>query len=252
MARGEWVSFIDSDDWVPPYYLQVFHDNKEKADVNFFLADVMKADGTGVRYIMPEVGCTEIDETSSRLLFSLVYNESGADVLGWTWDKFYRLTIINQFKVRFDESISYYEDELFALVVLNHASTFRVMSSSLYRYRALPTGLTASNSVDFARLCDAFCGIGDKMKFGPLKRVAFCQALRWAVMAIRGPRGFRAIGKMANVLRNYSDWLCICGRYGKIKDVINRIPRPVAIGLLSIAKIVGLLRTNVCVRIANQ
>ena len=45
VAKGEWLLFVDADDWIDPMYLQDFVYREDKADVTFFPGIVTYPDG---------------------------------------------------------------------------------------------------------------------------------------------------------------------------------------------------------------
>lgn len=123
-ARGDYIAFIDSDDWVEPDYLKAMYEKIVAED-----ADVCTCD---VRLMSPE-GSLE------KEFVSLVdkYKEesdilnSGFFISNWFWDKLYRKNVFSHH--RFDLNVRTYEDAhlLFRVVYGNKLTS---VHEYLYNY----------------------------------------------------------------------------------------------------------------------
>lgn len=123
-ARGDYIAFIDSDDWVEPRYLQAMYEKITEED-----ADICTCD---VRLLSPE-GSLE------KEFVSLVdkYKEtndilnSGYFISNWFWDKLYRKNIFSHH--RFDLNVRTFEDThlLFRVVYGNKLTS---VHEYLYNY----------------------------------------------------------------------------------------------------------------------
>lgn len=140
VAQGEYVSFVDADDWVTEDYLETLMASEPKADITFFGETTIESNGGQSQRIPKDTYCkgqTDIEE----ILYYLKCGPLG-DIMGWTWDKFFRLDIINEHKIRFREDLCFMEDEVFTLEYCHHIGSIRTISSPLYFYRKLDSGLT--------------------------------------------------------------------------------------------------------------
>lgn len=161
-AQGEWMSFVDADDWLEENYLETFFAIEEKADITFFGETSVETDGRTSQRIPQDYlakGKAEVE----ALVFYLKCGPLG-NVLGWTWDKFFRHSIIKEYKIRFREDLSFMEDEVFTLEYCHHISSLRTISYSLYFYRKLNTGLTKSGFKQDQLLSLSACML-DEMKY---------------------------------------------------------------------------------------
>ena len=137
-ARGEWVSFVDSDDMVRADYFSAFNALPEKADIVFF--QLTRIDGDGIRhnYTFPsglETGVRSTRGEMESLAVQLVLNDRNADMFGWSCNKFVRRSLVESVGARFDIGVHCYEDELFALKLLRGAESVRLLPRCLYLYR---------------------------------------------------------------------------------------------------------------------
>lgn len=146
-ARGEYIGFVDSDDWADPAMIATMVDDLERND-----ADVAKC---GFRTV-------EQDRTHepSRGPFRIIDGGQAARLLyenkkirSFLWDKLYRRSIFN---VRFPEG-RVYEDMHVLLWVLANAREVTVNSKPLYNYRQRGDSIVHTGTIDNKRqLTDAF------------------------------------------------------------------------------------------------
>lgn len=136
-AVGEWVSFVDSDDEVQEDYFLHFVRLPKKADVNFFAWSRFVPTGEfrvnglmNARYI---TGREEI----GRFVFELIFNRTGENLFGYTWNKFIRRALIEEGSIRFPELKNYleYEDEIFTFKLCRNARAVSYSPRQLYCYR---------------------------------------------------------------------------------------------------------------------
>lgn len=140
MAVGEWLLFVDSDDILMPDYLQTIMDCEEKADITFFGMQLFDKEKELEKKLPTRRFCTNRNDVET-VIHSLRCGELG-DLFGWTWDKVIRRSGIVQHNIRFNEQVSFREDELFFLNYCRYVKTLRVIDKVLYRYRIHDKGLT--------------------------------------------------------------------------------------------------------------
>lgn len=140
-ASGEWISFVDADDWVAPNYIRTFKDIKNKADITFFPIYETYPNGEQKIRCLPEKSAVSRDDIE-QCLFHLKYGNVG-DIFGWTVAKFIRSSIIRDNHIRFVPELVFREDEIFTMDVCRYVKSVYILSDPLYYYRIINTGLTA-------------------------------------------------------------------------------------------------------------
>lgn len=138
-AKGEWIGFVDSDDWVEPVYIAELVDKSQKSNYSliYFSFNMIK-ESTMEQNLMKDFK-VYYDE---KILKDLILNETKIDFLGYTWNKFFSNRIIKELNLRFIEGLNYREDSLFTLQFLQNKQTVGFINKALYNYRIIQTSLT--------------------------------------------------------------------------------------------------------------
>lgn len=142
-ARGEWVCFVDSDDWIGIDYLQHLVENVSE-DVDYIISGNESIyDGKTIRKNIPSAKCIfTLDSTGA---------EPMADIMelhlpyGPT-NKLFRLCILKEYNIIFPISTSYGEDLLFNFQYLNYVRKVVTVPVSDYFYRQV-IGVSLSHKV---------------------------------------------------------------------------------------------------------
>lgn len=124
-AHGEWISFVDADDEVLPGYVEACLHREPAADVAYF---------AHVGYQL-EVGFYGEREEMEQCLLKLKCNGQGFEFYGYTWNKFFRASIIRDHGLRFPIELNHREDEYFTTEYIHFANSVEILPVPLYRYR---------------------------------------------------------------------------------------------------------------------
>lgn len=138
-AKGEWITFVDSDDWVDTDYLEKFELDKDDADL--IIQGLEYYDNRNGQYFKQiKVADCILSGTDSKKLVA----DNNVLGSGYPVAKAYRKFIIDK-GVLFDTSISYHEDHIFVLNILAVASKIRLSDSVAYKYRYFHTNSSLSS-----------------------------------------------------------------------------------------------------------
>lgn len=119
-AKGEWISFVDSDDTIETSFLGSLY--------NFGSGSLKICNFNGD-------GQKDFSEECSNVETSLVITKLLDDNLIWTpWGKLFSSAIINEHNLRFDIKLRLGEDTVFCWEYLSYCSTVSVLASNLYNY----------------------------------------------------------------------------------------------------------------------
>lgn len=132
-AQGKYICFVDSDDWIETSYLSTIMQQIEDYDILFFGCSFEYSDGNAQQLIFREQRTHDI-LGKENCMFNLRNNILKHNVFGYTWNKVFRTNIIKTSQLRFQEQISYGEDELFTLAYCMYAQSIKIIPDILYHY----------------------------------------------------------------------------------------------------------------------
>lgn len=127
VARGEWLTFVDCDDYLAPDYLD--HLMRQSGGCDLLVSGIvfMKGGKEDHRTLPPNETCniTDLKQGKGGYLDHLI------SPVG----KLYRREIIDRDQLRFDETFVTAEDRDFNLEYLSHAATIRFIPYAGYYYQ---------------------------------------------------------------------------------------------------------------------
>ena len=154
-ATGTYISFMDSDDTIEPTVLQEVYASLEENDADMVVfglkEDYCDADGAvknsfSVGYDMP-LFCKTRDEVQDEVI-----RLEQKTLLGYAWNKFYRLENIRTQGLAF-QKITLIEDILFNIGFVKTAEKINILSCTPYHYMKRVDGsLTAKFVPDYYQL----------------------------------------------------------------------------------------------------
>lgn len=184
-ARGDIISFIDSDDYIRnDYFEQLERGFKNNIDVVFY--GFYRVDSKGVElsvHVPPDIHSD---------YFSKIIDLSEADMYGYTWIKSFRRNILRN--TRFNENINLFEDEIFTCNLLKRPVNIYVLKEAIYYYVQSHGTLAQRTYDNYCQLCDMVYSA-------------------WKELLMKMPDGVDALRKKAN---HFAE---ICKYYGLERDV---------------------------------
>lgn len=142
-AKGEYIAFVDSDDWLEPnFYSELLRQIEiTGADIVFGGYKRILADGVALRTPVKPTGT--VFSVEDALLHCMPQRgENRYDC--YIWDKLYRKTVVlrDGNPILFDPHYSYGEDALWLVQVLLNSKRFTCWQGTGYNYRSARPGNT--------------------------------------------------------------------------------------------------------------
>ena len=127
-AKGEWITFCDSDDYVDDYWLENFIDANLDNKFDLVVESVkMVSYNTelvaGPKYV--------IEGDAKKIMIALKYH---GGTIGYSYNKLFRSSIIKVNNIRYREDIRLREDEEFVLRFLKYCDLCKVIDKGGYVY----------------------------------------------------------------------------------------------------------------------
>ena len=131
-ASGEYVQFVDVDDWLPMDATKLLVREMEKSGAGLTVGDFYRV----VNMNVAKKGPIEKGGVLTKQAYADKMLLGPADLyFGVLWNKLYHRDIIERHHVRMDENISYSEDMIFNLEYLLHVDTVAILKAPVYYYQ---------------------------------------------------------------------------------------------------------------------
>ena len=127
-AHGEFIAFVDADDWVGSTFLQAFAEEvKAHPEVDAVVQGFVDQEG----HVQQEAYAywTSADEIGNHL-----YPLEEKQLMGYVWNKLFRREMLETFHVRFDPDIPIGEDFIFCMEAISHCQRLAVLPCGAYHY----------------------------------------------------------------------------------------------------------------------
>ncbi len=130
-AQGDYIQFLDADDWITPDATKLLVRGMEDNSCDMVIADFYRVVGTRVA----RKSDIDAEGAITREQYADLMMESPSDFYwGVVWNKLYKRSIINGHHVRMDPSISWCEDFIFNMEYVLHTSMIYPLHVPIYYY----------------------------------------------------------------------------------------------------------------------
>lgn len=134
-ARGEYILFVDSDDYIESDYFENAVSRLDNEHVDLYLCGYQNVRNNGKvkeKKYYPLINDAVLQHTELNTVVMKLYNSSTLHAIG---TKVYRKSIIKKYRIRFRENWMYYEDIYFCLNYLLHCNKIFVQKRVMYYYQ---------------------------------------------------------------------------------------------------------------------
>lgn len=146
LAKGEFIGFVDSDDWVDKEMYNVLYDTATKENADIIMCTYIREFGSHSKkkiFNLPSKISYNDDDVKTKIMRRLIgpVNEEIAnpellDAWGTVWSKLYRTDLVKQNNLTFShlQEIGTNEDSLFNILAVFHAQSFIFINTPYYHY----------------------------------------------------------------------------------------------------------------------
>lgn len=140
-ARGTYLQFVDSDDWLDRNATRLLVERAQETDADLVISHFCRVSGEKITVsgFLNQYNVMNQHEFARRLM-----EEPASFYYGVMWNKLYRTDLILQHNIRCNESLHWSEDFLFNLEYIRYAERFAALETPVYYYRKNENSITNS------------------------------------------------------------------------------------------------------------
>lgn len=165
-ARGDWIYYVDSDDWLEPDAAQIVLDAAKESKADCIMSYALRhlENGATIRGKLFSQAFTADTRESIGLMqkyvlyrpYSPYYCAEAVSGYAAPWSKFVKRQLLVENNVAFDTDVfDIFEDGLWTLNVFEHAKKICYIDKQTYHYRVLENSLIHSFKEDSMRIQEA-------------------------------------------------------------------------------------------------
>lgn len=137
-ATGRYISFVDGDDWVDKYYLDILYKLMDANSSDLVVTGHFREFDGKIETIVPKsTGVYNAAEIKSNILPNAIYNGNFCEhgISTYVWNKLFKKTLLNKILYDVPNEIIMGEDAAITYAYLSIAERITISSIPLYYYR---------------------------------------------------------------------------------------------------------------------
>lgn len=134
-TKGDYVAFVDSDDWCEPNMYESLYSKAKADDCDWCYGHAIKEYPDGRKAILKQ------PDMSSGMLTPKIRKEMLSRFVAYFWTSIYKRDFLIQNKIQFP-LYRFSEDSFFVWMVVMHAQRFAVVNKTFYHYIVQPNSVS--------------------------------------------------------------------------------------------------------------
>ena len=136
IARGKYLCFVDADDYIDLGFLQHFYDALQADDCDFVKCGAYEEYNDNNENVMYTRSCVLPDRCfqDAKTIINQVIDMELIPLFGYNWNGCYKMEIIEENHLRFDETLKVHEDFVFNMAYLPFVRKMQCLSYCGYHY----------------------------------------------------------------------------------------------------------------------
>lgn len=157
IAGGEWIAFVDADDWLEPDMFQKMYDAALLENADMIICNVNSVSNRGLS--------ERLKITNETIDFQNARQDTVVNLMRFkydyaNWNKIYSAKLVKNNNLSFSDNLSMYEDLLFNLHYWQYCKKSVVINECLYNYRihnaSVMNQAQLSSTIEFNKLSIEF------------------------------------------------------------------------------------------------
>lgn len=134
LAKGEFIFFVDSDDWIEPVMLEKLLEKANMEEERNMVVCAHYCENLSGEQQEKWNVCSREREWNSKNVIDCVANMEETRVFSYLWNKIYQRKIIEKHNIRFEKELATGEDLVFNLKYFKYVKKCEYLCEPLYHY----------------------------------------------------------------------------------------------------------------------
>lgn len=168
-ARGKYVAFIDSDDWIEREYLAFLVSKAESENADMVMCHTMAEYPNGRSIELERMDIKEVVARKTELDFFKLYSYNSGyskekyGFINTPWGKLFKIEVLKKNNLYFNDEAKMIEDQLFFSEFLEYADSIGIYKNNLYHYRMLDASAAHRFRENYLEHCMAYLKCNEKL-----------------------------------------------------------------------------------------